>query len=85
MHPEITATWAASCPKCGMTVRPTGTGRAADPGDAASAESAGAEHHMHAHHKQHEYGGHAHGTAQGIEWEDDMVEVNRMTTPANMR
>ena len=24
-------------------------------------------------------------TAQGIEWEDDMVEVNRMTTPSNMR
>ena len=23
--------------------------------------------------------------AQGIEWEDDMVEVNRKTTPANMR
>ena len=36
-------------------------------------------------HEQHERGGHAHGTAQGIEWEDDMVEVNRMTTPANMR
>ena len=28
---------------------------------------------------------HAHDTPQGIEWEDDMVEVNRMTTPANMR
>ena len=28
---------------------------------------------------------HAHDKAQGIEWEDDMVEVNRMTTPANMR
>jgi FtsP/CotA-like multicopper oxidase with cupredoxin domain len=28
---------------------------------------------------------HPHDTAQGIEWEDDMVEVNRMTTPANMR
>ena len=26
-----------------------------------------------------------HEPAQGIEWEDDMVEVNRMTTPANMR
>ncbi len=26
-----------------------------------------------------------HDAAQGIEWEDDMVEVNRMTTPANMR
>ena len=23
--------------------------------------------------------------AGGIEWEDDMVEVNRLTTPANMR
>jgi FtsP/CotA-like multicopper oxidase with cupredoxin domain len=28
---------------------------------------------------------HAHDSAQGIEWEDDMVEVNRMTTPANTR
>ena len=28
--------------------------------------------------------GHSHEAADGIEWEDDMVEVNRMTTPANM-
>jgi FtsP/CotA-like multicopper oxidase with cupredoxin domain len=28
---------------------------------------------------------HAHGAAQGIEWEDDMVEVNRLTTVENMR
>jgi len=27
----------------------------------------------------------AHGSADGIEWEDDMVEFNRTTTPANMR
>jgi FtsP/CotA-like multicopper oxidase with cupredoxin domain len=27
---------------------------------------------------------HAHGAAGGIEWEDDMVEVNRLTTTANM-
>jgi FtsP/CotA-like multicopper oxidase with cupredoxin domain len=33
----------------------------------------------------HKHGGHAHSSAQGIEWEDDMVEVNRLTTPANMR
>ena len=26
-----------------------------------------------------------HAAAGGIEWEDDMVEVNRITTPANMR
>ena len=25
-----------------------------------------------------------HGDADGIEWEDDMVDVNRITTPANM-
>ena len=33
----------------------------------------------------HGEGEHGPDTAQGIEWEDDMVEVNRMTTPANMR
>jgi Multicopper oxidase/Heavy metal binding domain len=38
-------------------------------------------HHGH-HHGEHE---HAQDAAQGIEWEDDMVEVNRMTTPANIR
>ena len=86
MHAEITATWAAGCPKCGMTLRSTGTGKAADVGGSAGSGHAhghGAE--EHAHHEQHEHGGHAHGIAQGIEWEDDMVEVNRMTTAANMR
>ena len=29
--------------------------------------------------------GHDHAATGGIEWEDDMVEVNRITTPANMR
>jgi FtsP/CotA-like multicopper oxidase with cupredoxin domain len=43
-------------------------------------------HGEHGHHKDQGHHGHkAHGAAQGIEWEDDMVEVNRMTTPANMR
>jgi FtsP/CotA-like multicopper oxidase with cupredoxin domain len=78
MDAEIKATWAATCPKCGMTLRATGIGGAAD-ADASS----GADEEHHGHH-EHSAGGHAHG-AQGIEWEDDMVEVNRMTTPANMR
>jgi FtsP/CotA-like multicopper oxidase with cupredoxin domain len=39
----------------------------------------------HSHHQHHREPGHVHETPQGIEWEDDMVEVNRMTTPANMR
>jgi FtsP/CotA-like multicopper oxidase with cupredoxin domain len=29
-------------------------------------------------------GGHEHGAGDGIEWEDDMVEVNKLTTTANM-
>jgi FtsP/CotA-like multicopper oxidase with cupredoxin domain len=29
--------------------------------------------------------GHAHEAAGGIEWEDDMVEINKITTPDNMR
>jgi FtsP/CotA-like multicopper oxidase with cupredoxin domain len=78
MHAEIAATWAASCPKCGMTLRASGTGHG-------HGEHQGhAEHHGHAEHAGHG-GAHAHDTAQGIEWEDDMVEVNRMTTPQNMR
>src|SRR5919197_968891 len=41
--------------------------------------------HGHHHHDSVGESEHTHDTAQGIEWEDDMVEVNRMTTPANMR
>jgi FtsP/CotA-like multicopper oxidase with cupredoxin domain len=56
--------------------------------------------HEHGEHTQHEHPehdagdraehdhdghGHSHATADGIEWEDDMVEVNKLTTPANMR
>jgi FtsP/CotA-like multicopper oxidase with cupredoxin domain len=32
----------------------------------------------------HEQEGHGHGATGGIEWEDDMVDVNRLTTTANM-
>jgi FtsP/CotA-like multicopper oxidase with cupredoxin domain len=34
---------------------------------------------------EHGHGSHDHAAAGGIEWEDEMVEVNRLTTPANMR
>jgi FtsP/CotA-like multicopper oxidase with cupredoxin domain len=36
---------------------------------------------MHEHHDH----DHDHAAAGGIEWEDDMVEVNKITTPANTR
>jgi FtsP/CotA-like multicopper oxidase with cupredoxin domain len=73
MDKDMKATWAASCPKCGMTLRATGEGEGAVPGEGSGSHDDG---HAHAH---------EHDAAQGIEWEDDMVEINRMTTPANMR
>jgi FtsP/CotA-like multicopper oxidase with cupredoxin domain len=73
MHPEVVSEAAGHCPECGMKLLPAELVAAAD-----------AHEHGHEGHG-HEHGGHSHSTADGIEWEDDMVEVNRMTTPANMR
>jgi FtsP/CotA-like multicopper oxidase with cupredoxin domain len=83
MHDDISATWATTCPKCAMTLRPTGTGKAAEVDETRGTSEAHGEHHAHVH--EHHAGDHSHDSAQGIEWEDDMVEVNRMTTPANTR
>ena len=72
MHPEVSSDQPGSCPTCGMKLLPAGL-----------VSAAGADHDL--------AGRHAHGDAgqgqpsDGIEWEDDMVEVNRITTPANMR
>jgi FtsP/CotA-like multicopper oxidase with cupredoxin domain len=101
MHPEVTSDKPDRCPKCGMKLLPEsvvaagaghGHGHHDHHDDAEAAESHGGQHgsaeadgehgHHGHHHGEHE---HAQDAAQGIEWEDDMVEVNRMTTPANMR
>jgi FtsP/CotA-like multicopper oxidase with cupredoxin domain len=74
MHPEVVSPEPGRCPKCGMKlVR-------------ADLVAAAAEHGHGHHHDHHRPEGHdASGDDDGIEWEDDMVEVNRMTTPANTR
>ena len=55
-------------------------------GPAGQGHAARDEHSHHGgHDHQHGESAHAHDAAHGIEWEDDMVEVNRQTTPANMR
>jgi len=82
MHPEVVSEEPGHCPKCGMKLLP-------------SELVAGATGHVqegHAHGPDtHHHGDHSHGdgghdaAAAGIEWEDDMVEINRMTTPSNMR
>jgi FtsP/CotA-like multicopper oxidase with cupredoxin domain len=56
-----------------------------DDAEAAEGQEAKDGHGQHGHHDHHGGPEQAHDAAQGIEWEDDMVEVNRMTTPANMR
>jgi FtsP/CotA-like multicopper oxidase with cupredoxin domain len=83
MHPEVVSESPERCPKCGMKLLPADVVAQAAAHDAHAHHAA--EHdeaHQHAHHE------HAHehdATAAGIEWEDDMVDVNRLTTPANTR
>jgi FtsP/CotA-like multicopper oxidase with cupredoxin domain len=76
MHPQVVSEQPGHCPDCGMKLLPAQL----------VAEAGGHEHEGHDHaHGEHEHAGHDHAAAGGIEWEDDMVAVNRLTTPANMR
>jgi FtsP/CotA-like multicopper oxidase with cupredoxin domain len=53
--------------------------------DAHDAHGAHEAHEAHEAHDAQGHGGHGgHGAAGGIEWEDDMLEVNRQTTTATM-
>jgi FtsP/CotA-like multicopper oxidase with cupredoxin domain len=79
MHPEVTSDQPGRCPECGMKLLVT----------ALAAQSAGREpstaSHSDGSRHDHQGADHGHGEDGGIEWEDDMVAVNRLTTPANMR
>jgi FtsP/CotA-like multicopper oxidase with cupredoxin domain len=72
MHPEVVSDEPGHCPQCGMKLLPAQLVTEAGGG------------HEHVEH-DHAHEGHDHAAAGGIEWEDDMVEVNKLTTPANMR
>ena len=73
MHPQITSHEPGKCPLCKMKLLPTAQAKTP------------AAHSGHGAHGEH--GGHHGGAADtsGIEWEDDMVELNRTTTPDNTR
>jgi FtsP/CotA-like multicopper oxidase with cupredoxin domain len=79
MHPEVVSDQPGRCPDCGMKLLPSHlVGEpAANHGDEAT------DHHDGGH--QHHVDDHGQDASRGIEWEDDMVEVNKMTTPENMR
>jgi len=100
MHPEVTGEQPGRCPKCGMKLLAAQAGTQAATHDPAAMEhdvAHGAhDHHggghghdaaamQHDDHAHDHHGDHGHNAADGIEWEDDMVEVNRQTTTANMR
>jgi FtsP/CotA-like multicopper oxidase with cupredoxin domain len=78
MHPDVTSSQADRCPKCGMKLVPA---------DLVKEPSHGHDdHHMHASADgENDSAPASTPPMAGIEWEDDMVEVNRMTNPANMR
>jgi FtsP/CotA-like multicopper oxidase with cupredoxin domain len=70
MHSESTAAEPGACPICGMKLVPADgdTAQRPEPSDEAAAQP-------HAH--EHEAG-------DGLEWEDEMLDINRQTNPANM-
>ncbi|MGZ6057163.1 MAG: multicopper oxidase domain-containing protein [Isosphaeraceae bacterium] len=94
MHPEVVQGEPGKCPQCGMKLlaveasytcpmHPEVTSSEAGhcpecgmkllPSQLVSEAGGGHSHE------------HSHSTEGGIEWEDDMVHVNKLTTPANMR
>jgi FtsP/CotA-like multicopper oxidase with cupredoxin domain len=81
MHPEVVSDEPVRCSKCGMKLLAAASvSKPAAAAAAAMGDQGGqaADHDHDGHH------GEGHGTADGIEWEDDMVEVNRLTTTATM-
>jgi FtsP/CotA-like multicopper oxidase with cupredoxin domain len=77
MHADVVSEEPGRCPKCGMKLLPAHLVDVASHGDHAHAHASDGD--------AHDSGsGHAHYPA-GIEWEDDMVDVNRMTNRRNMR
>jgi FtsP/CotA-like multicopper oxidase with cupredoxin domain len=87
MHPDVVSEEPGHCPECGMKLLPAQLVAKAGEGHQHEGHDEAHDAHDHDAHGQHDdpHEGHGHATAGGIEWEDDMVEVNRMTTPANMR
>ena len=87
MHPEVVSEEPGRCPSCGMKLLPAHVAQAGGHHEREHGEheSGHDPDNGHAHeHAGHEHG-HDHAATGGIEWEDDMVEVNKITTPANTR
>jgi FtsP/CotA-like multicopper oxidase with cupredoxin domain len=98
MHPDVVSDQPGRCPQCGMKLLAADVvSRAAGDDTATSQHADHASHHEGEDHTSaaaqhgsghgvddHEGASHDHGSGDGIEWEDDMVDINRLTTTANM-
>ena len=99
MHPEVTATEPGTCPQCGMKLVAVAAGTPAGyacpmhpevtatepgtcprcgmklvPSDAPQAPAS----------EPHEGAAHSHEHGDGLEWEDEMLEINRVSDSSNM-
>jgi len=97
MHLEVVSDKPDHCPQCGMKLLPaalvaqatahgeqTGGHEHAHHEHGAGEDNVAEAHAQHADEDPQPSHGHEHGaTADGVEWEDDMVDINRITTPAN--
>ena len=77
MHMNVVGEGPGKCPKCGMKLVSSHQVSAAMGDDP--------DRHLHHSSTSNQQHDHADALADGIEWEDLMPEVNRTTTPANMR
>jgi FtsP/CotA-like multicopper oxidase with cupredoxin domain len=92
MHPEVVQEEPGKCPQCGMKLLAAEASYTCPMHPEVMSSEAGhcPECGMKLLPSQlvsesHDRHGHEHSTEGGIEWEDDMVDVNKLTTPANMR
>jgi FtsP/CotA-like multicopper oxidase with cupredoxin domain len=98
MHLDVVSEEPGRCPSCGMKLLPAqlvaqAAGHDHHEHTADDMHAHERDEHDHGDTQQHadgdphgEHGhGHDHAATGGIEWEDDMVDVNRITTPANTR
>ena len=84
MHPEVVSDQPGHCPKCGMKLLAASSERSVTAGHDHARMDHSSMDHAEMDHSSTDTSGMGHGGAGGIEWEDDMVEVNRQTTSATM-